>query len=153
MTSLTSGLSGNATSLTVLSRLNVKKTSDIQVPLNTTSSTSTIDYNTSGNFLYNNASTTGPYNYNIINMSDLQSSSHTFTVLHKITESNKQNCYINNISINNEGYSVKWSNGQQPIDVLSNVAVGDIVKQAFTVLPKTFSNNTIITQLFYFHSL
>ena len=151
MTSLTNGLSGNATSLTVQSKLNVKKISDIQVPLNTSSST--IDYNTSGNFLYNNASTSGPYNYNIIQLSDLQSSSHTFTVLHKITDNNKQNCYINNISINNEGYSVKWFNGQQPIDILSNVAVGDIVKQTFTVLPKTFSNNTIITQLFYFHSL
>jgi hypothetical protein len=151
LTSLTNGLSGNATSLIVQSKLNVKKISDIQVPLNTTSST--IDYNTSGNFLYNNASTSGPYTYNIIQLSDLQSSSHTFTVLHKITDNNKQNCYINNISINNEGYSVKWFNGQQPIDILSNVAVGDIVKQTFTVLPKTFSNNTIITQLFYFHSL
>jgi hypothetical protein len=151
LTSLTNGLTGNATSLTVQSKLNVKKTSDLFVPLNTSSST--IDYNTSGNFLYNNASTPGPYTFLFTNMTDLQSSSHTITVLHKITENNKQNCYINDIRINGEFYLIQWFNRQQPIDVLSNVASGGIVKQTFTILPKEFSNNTIITQLFYYRSL
>lgn len=151
LSSLTSGFSGNADALTVQSKLNVKKTSEKHVSLNTSSST--IDYNTSGNFLYNNASTPGPYTYLITNMTDLQSSSHTFTILHKITENNKRNCYINDIRINGEFYLVQWFNGQQPGSFLSNVAEGGIVKQTFTLLPKEFSNNTIITQLFYYHAL
>ena len=151
LTSLTSGITGDVETLTVQSKLNVKKTSEQYVSLNPLSSI--IDYSTTGNFLYNNASTPGPYDYEIVNMNDLQSSNHTFTILHKITENNKLNCYINNIKINGDVYVVQWLNGQRPTDVLSNVMVGGIVKQTFTLLPKAFSNNTIITQLFYYHTL
>jgi hypothetical protein len=71
----------------------------------------------------------------------------------KATDANKSNCYANAITVNDTEYSLNWSNGEDPSNLMADVLTGDVVTQQIALLPRNFSQNTAISNLSFYRSV
>ena len=117
-------------------------------------SSNTIDYITNGSTVYSLRGDAGPYTYDISGVPDLSDNSHVITIMFKATDTNKSNCYANAITVNStESYTLNWSNGEDPSNLMADVSANDVVTQQIALLPRNFSGNTAISNLSFYRSV
>jgi hypothetical protein len=146
---LTQGMTGNVNALTFSSETIFTKSAEIVGNI----SSNIIDYTTNGSTVYSTETLAGPYTYDISGVPDLSDNRHVITIMFKATDTNKSSCYASAITVNTEGYTLNWPNGEDPGNLMADVSTNDIVTQQIALLPRNFSNNTAISNLSFYRSV